>query len=231
MLGLLARDQIRMLDGHKTLRMSQAPELDPYLHSTVTSVTHSTDGRYLFSGSYDQTVKTWLGEDGDFIGSLGVGSEVLRLAVSPLHDGVLAAGLLDGNVNILGVNDGGGCYTRHVFAPSRKNLEAVAVSWHGRVRPDWLVVGYDNKRGHKIGDLVIFDARAMSTVGNIMPGATRQFDIFVHEQGDFVTGGVANSRTTGVRTQVRVWDFAERRPRPALGFDSQQEDINVVTMS
>jgi WD40 repeat protein len=140
MFRLLARDHIRMLDGLKKLRVGQAIGLDPYLHSAVTSVAHSTDGKYLFSGSYDQTVKTWLGEDGAFLGSLEVGSEVLRLAVSPLHDGVLAAGLLDGNVKILGVNDGGGCHSRHVFAPPKRNREAVAVKWHDKVRPDWLIV-------------------------------------------------------------------------------------------
>jgi hypothetical protein len=86
-------------------------------------------------------------------------------------------------------------------------------------------------RGQKTGDLVIFDARAMSTAWNILPGGTRQFDIFVHEQGDFVTGGVVSSRPTGVQTQVRVWDFNERRPRPVLAFDNQQDDINAVTMS
>jgi len=229
MLGLLARDQIRMLDGHKKLLVGQSPVLDPYLHSTVSSVAHSTDGQYLFSGSYDHTVKTWVGKNGDFIASAEVGSEVLRLAVSPLHKGVLAAGLMDGNVNILGIDDGGGFLTRYLLATSKKKHSAVSVGWHGRIRPDWLVVGYDN--GLKSGGLVIFDARAMSAVGNIMPRANRQFDIFIHEQGRFVTGGVVNRKTTGVRTQVHVWDFAELQPVPAVRFDSPQEDINVVTMS
>jgi WD40 repeat protein len=197
----------------------------------VSSVTHSTDGKYLFSGSYDQTVKTWLGENGDCLGSQEVGSKVLRLAVSPVHDGVLAAGLQNGNVKILGFNDGGECHLRHEFAPPKRNREAVAVKWQGRLRPDWLIVGYDNTRGLKTGDLVIFDARAMSTAWIMMPGASTQFDIFVHEQGDFVTAGVASGRSTRVRTQVRVWDFNERRPRPVLEFDNQQDDINVVSMS
>ena len=235
MLGLLEQDQIRMLDGHKVLRIPPVAALNPYLHSTVSTIAHSRDGQLLFSGSYDRTVKVWLGEDGTFVNSLDLQSEVLRLATNPLHDGALAAGLKNGDVKIFDLDVDGNCRGEHLFAPLKKNLEAVAVNWHGQVKPDWFIVGYDNKLENKTGDLVIFDARAMKTVWSVVPGSTRQFDIFIHEiGGQFITAGAANGRGKSVKTQVRVWDFdngSGGRPCPVIAFDNPQDDINVVTMS
>lgn len=236
MLGSLEQDKIRMLDGHKVLRDPPTAALNPFLHSTVSAIAHSKNGRVLFSGSYDKTVKTWLGEDGTCLDSLDVKSEVLRMATSPVHEEALAVALKDGNVIVLDVGPDGRYRGKgHRFAPLKKNVEAVAVSWHGQVRPDWLIVGYDNKSGNKTGDLEIFDARAMKLVWSVVPGSNRQFDMFVHESGQFVTGGAVNGRGERAKTQVRVWDFEQghdrRRPRPILDFDNPQEDINMVTMS
>jgi len=64
----------------------------------------------------------------------------------------------------------------------------------------------------------------------VADGAVRIFHVNLHSRPvirSFFTGGVAYSRTTGVRTEVRVWDFAKRRPHPGLEFASQKEDNNV----
>jgi hypothetical protein len=241
MLGSLDSLKIRMLDGHKVPRQGAAPQavLDRYLYSTVSSVKYSRGGQLLFSGSYDETVKIWLGEDGTLLNSINLGSAVSHLATSPMHHNMISAGCKDGNVSVLHIDPNGNLETSPVvFQPAKQNLEAATLAWCNNLRPNWLIAGYDNRleKGNS-GDLLIFDIKAEKVAENVMPGSTRQFDVFLDEEGTmFATAAVAGTNRAGkhIKTQIRLYNLdgnVGRNTRSISEFDCEKCDINKVTVS
>jgi len=61
----------------------------------VSSVAYSPDGRYIISGSYDQTTRIWDAETGAVVGGplVGHGSDVLSVAYSPDGQHIVSASI------------------------------------------------------------------------------------------------------------------------------------------
>lgn len=236
---------IKFLCGHRTRRppnQGNVAILDPYLHSTVSSVDFSGD--LLFSGGFDNTVKIWDKNDKILQRSLAFEAPVVRMKMSGLFLNTGTICLQDGRVVIfrprLNHSDGPDSY--HVISARHDFLEPASVLWvNGAAgRKGWVFVGYENKESDKrrpnayLGDLRLFDAEHGTEVQEIRPGSTRQFDINLDESGSFlITGaivGAARGPTPDTHSFVRVYDI-ERSPRKTLEFSCQHKDINKVTMS
>lgn len=241
MLGLLGPMKVCMLDGHKVPRPSflHAGVLDPFLYSTVSSVKFSRDGQLLFSGSYDETVKIWSGGDGALLESVDLGSKVSHIATSPIHHQLVAAGCEDGSVSVIPIDLNGNLQTAPlIFQPAKPSLEAAVLAWCNELKPNWLIAGYDNRLGTgNSGDLLIFDVQAQRVAANVVPGSTRQFDVFFDERGStFATAAAAGGQRSSkaIKTQIRLYSLdggAGGNTRAILEFDCEQHDINKVTAS
>ncbi|KAK6352639.1 hypothetical protein TWF730_009457 [Orbilia blumenaviensis] len=232
---------IKFLCGHKTIRSPNQDNvaiLDPYLHSTVSSVDFSGD--QLFSSSFDNTVKVWGKKDRLLRKSLAFGAPVVRMKMSGLSPNVGTVCLQNGNVVIFRSSDEP--YSCHVLPARQDHLEPASVVWvnGAGARKGWVFVGYENKESDKRqlnayqGDLRLFDAEHGKDVQEIRPGSTRQFDISLDESGSFLITasivGPARAPTPDTHSFVRVFDI-ERSPRKTLEFSCRHRDINNVTMS
>ncbi|KAF3175388.1 hypothetical protein TWF788_008494 [Orbilia oligospora] len=236
---------IKFLCGHKTRRppnQGNTAILDPYLHSTVSSVDFSGD--LLFSSGFDNTVKIWDKNNKLLQRSLLFGSPVVRMKMSGLFQNTGTVCLQDGGVVIFrsclhSVDEPD---SRHVISARHDFLEPASVLWvNGTAgRKGWVFVGYENKESDKrqpnasLGDLRLFDAKHGQEVQEIRPGSTRQFDINLDDSGSFlITGSIVNAArrpTPDTHSFVRVYDI-EQSPRKMLEFSCQHKDINKVTMS
>ncbi|KAK6339458.1 hypothetical protein TWF718_008871 [Orbilia javanica] len=236
---------IKFLCGHKTRRpLNQGNNaiLDPYLHSTVSSVDFSGD--LLFSSGFDKTVKIWDKNDRLLRGSLAFEAPVVRLKMSGLFPNTGTVCLQNGRVVIFRshLNSSDESDSRHFISARHAFLEPASISWvNGAAgRKGWVFVGYENQGSDKrqpnghLGDLRLFDAEHGTEVQEIRPGSTRQFDINLDESGSLlITGaivGTARGPTLDTHSYVRVYDI-ERSPRKTLEFGCQHKDINKVTMS
>ncbi|KAK6498621.1 hypothetical protein TWF481_011202 [Arthrobotrys musiformis] len=231
---------IKFLCGHKTLRppnQGNPAILDPYLHSTVSSVDFSGD--LLFSSGFDKTVKIWDKKDKLLKGSLDFEASILRMKMSGLFQNTGAVCLQNGQVVIFRSEEPG---SRHSISARQDFLEPASVLWVNRpgARKGWVFVGYENKESDRrhfnasLGDLRLFDAESGTEVQEVRPGSTRQFDINLDESGAFlITGaivGAARGPTLDTHSFVRVYDI-ERSPRKVAEFSCQHKDINKVTIS
>jgi len=109
------------------------------------------------------------------------------------------------------------------------------IVWCNFHRPDCVIVGYDNcLEKANTGDLIIFDAVAGKVASTVVPGASRQLDIWHGAQSAFfATASVSTRPRNSVQTHVRLYSLnpPNTRTRAQTEFDSAQRDINVVTTS
>jgi WD40 repeat protein len=230
--------EVKILDGHKIPRAHTGPSvLDRYLHSTVSSVKYSSDGAFLFSGGYDETVKVWV-DDGVLVNSINIGSRVEQIATSATHTSAAAAVCQNANVKIISLNSEGNLVSEPLtLSPQKENMAGSCVVWCNSHRPNYIIVGYDNcveKPKSNTGDLIIFDAVAGKAVSKVVPGANRQLDIWHSAHSTFFATACVNSRPRhNAQTLVRLYSLGppDGRARMQVEFDSAQRDINVVTTS
>ncbi|KAF3940676.1 hypothetical protein ABW19_dt0200148 [Dactylella cylindrospora] len=237
---------IKFLCGHQTPRPANQGNgqiLDPYLHSTVSSVDFS--GGLLYSSSFDKTVKIWGVKDRELRRSLAFPAPVVRMKMHSKLENLGAGCLQNGDVVVfrpfLSGNDEEGLDTSQVFHASQDYLEPSSILWtSAKARNSWLFVGYDNKESDKrqlnahFGDLRVYDAIRGVEIGGIKPGSTRQFDICLDESEQLLVAGaiagVANRPSPDTFSHVRVWDL-RLSLRKTYEFSCRHKDINKVTIS
>ncbi|KAK6347065.1 hypothetical protein TWF696_007145 [Orbilia brochopaga] len=240
------KGNIKFMCGHKTTRPpNQGNEaiLDPFLHSTVSSVDFSNG--LLYSGSYDSTVKIWDVKEKRLRKSLRFSAPIARMKMNNKFKNTGAACLQNGDLVIFRHSDldgdGKGSDTSQVFSATNERFEGSSVLWtNSKARNGWVFVSYDNKESDRreltayTGDLRVFDAVRGAEVGSIKPGSTRQLDICLDESEQLLVAGAVSGpvRTLSPDTfsHVRVWDLRATFRR-ILEFGCKHKDINKVTIS
>ncbi|EPS38969.1 hypothetical protein H072_7273 [Dactylellina haptotyla CBS 200.50] len=235
---------IKFLCGHKTrrpLNQGNGAILDPYLHSTVSSIDF-VDGS-LYSSGFDKTVKIWDVKQKQLRRSLRFAAPVLRMKMSSKLPHTGAACLQNGDVVIFrpsSDDDTDSLSSSLIFHTNEDYLEPSTVIWtKAKGRTGWVFVGYDNKGSDKrqlnahLGDLRLFDVVNGVEIGSIRPGSTRQFDICLDESEQLLVAGAlcgpAKGPTMDTFSYVRVWDMREQF-RKTLEFTCRHKDINKVTI-
>ncbi|KAK6523907.1 hypothetical protein TWF281_001872 [Arthrobotrys megalospora] len=235
---------IKFLCGHKTRRppnQGNAAILDPYLHSTVSSVEFSGD--LLFSSGFDNTVKIWDKNDRGLRRSLAFESPIVRMKMSGVFPNTGAVCLQNGDVVIFRphLGDADEDDACHILHANQDFLEPASALWVNGAggRKGWVFVGYENKESDKrqpnahLGDLKLYDAVKGVEVQEIRPGSTRQFDISLDESGSFLVAGAivgpARGPTPDTHSFIRVYNIRES-VRKTLEFSCRHRDINKVTM-
>ncbi|KAF3926723.1 hypothetical protein ABW21_db0205043 [Orbilia brochopaga] len=237
------KGEIKFMCGHQTVRPpNQGNEaiLDPYLHSTVTSVDFSHG--LLYSGSYDSTIKIWDVKQRQLQRSLKFSAPIVAMKMNKKIENVGAACVQNGDFVIFRhSSDRDQSDACQKFPASNERFEGSSVLWsNAKSRTGWVFVSYDNKESDRreptaqAGDLRLFDAVHGVEVGSIKPGSTRQFDICLDASEQLLVAGAvsgpARALTPNTFSHVRVWDLRTALRR-ILEFGCQHKDINKVTIS
>lgn len=199
---------------------------------TVSDIRFSNDGRYLYSGSYDNTVKIW-DMKGDMLGCLTGHGRITALSTTYCSDRVLAVASDDGNV-----------YLYDVLNPSKQRRTvlqglndrlcgAFLVPGQG-VFSNWMLAGYESKDASSFGALYAYDVPTGKLIQRITPAANSQSAAYFHPSANhFVVGATGHFNNAGpsAKSVVRIFDPRMDKITMEIGLDSPQKDINKVTMS
>jgi len=236
-LGSVGAETVKMLHGHQVMRPEPLNGMDPIQHSTVSMVGFSPSG-LLFSAGCDGTVKAWAAEQAGAprVGERRFGGEVLVLAVSPSHHNLVAAGCKNGKLEISSWDDDGTFLSAAPCVLQKNTAEVLypsCLAWVGSFHNQYLIAGYDTNTDRSVaGSLIIYDAESGRQFFKVTPGSTRCFDVFGHPSGSFVVGCAARgAKSLGVKSSLRMFHITGTGAEIEFDVDSEQEDINRVTIS
>ncbi|RPB26320.1 WD40 repeat-like protein [Terfezia boudieri ATCC MYA-4762] len=236
-LGSVSAGTAKMLHGHQVLRPEPLNGMDPIQHSTVSRVGFSPSG-VLYSAGYDGTVKVWAAEQAGAprVGERRLGEEVWVLAVSPNHHNLVAAGTKNGKLELSSWDDDGTFLSAEPCVLQKTITEMLypsCLAWGNSFHNQYLVAGYDTANDHSMtGSLVIYDAESGRQFLKVTPGSTRCFDVFSHPNGCFVVGCAARgAKSLGIKSTVRMFHITGTGAEIEFDVDSDQQDINRVTIS
>lgn len=243
MLGASDPWKVKMLFRHAfKVRHQEIGNLDKFRWATVSCVRFSNNDSFLYSGSYDGSVKIWDGRTGGWIYNIPLGAEVVTMATSPVTDRLIAAATKDGSVHIISLDDSRPVKFDELHISKedegKQGLYASCLLFGNRRKPSWLISGYDTNGGQAHGGFVIFDVEAGKTVFGVAKNGkrtynTRHFDIAMHEEGTtLVTASFQRPNkvhSPGIHSILRVFDI--RQMSNPMQLKSPQKDINKVTIS
>ncbi|KAL7271095.1 hypothetical protein RUND412_006175 [Rhizina undulata] len=205
--------------------------LDDYIYATVTQVRFSLTREYLYSGSYDKTVKVWSACDGALANTIKLPDRCMVMERSSLSPSGIAAGCYDGSIKVIQLNDTQlvSTFTLKSTAP---NLYPSTLLWGNEIMPNHIYVGYDNTlQNSPVGRLSVFDATTGAQLKNIQPGAQRHFDIAMSSGDDLFITAVP-SRSATVKNVIRLYEINDDGLKfTKLKCESHQYDINKITIS
>jgi len=199
---------------------------------TVSDIRFSNDGEYLYSGSYDNTVKIW-NMRGEMVGCLTDHGRITALSTTLCSDRVLAVAADDGNIYLYDVRNPGKSRRVVLKPPSERICGAFLVPGHG-LFSHWMLAGYEGKDSSTIGALYAYDILRGAPVQRIVPSSNSQAAAYFHPSANhFVVGAVGPFNGTGptARSVVRVFDPRMEKVSMQIAIDSTQKDINKVTIS
>ncbi|KAF8426628.1 hypothetical protein EV426DRAFT_702229 [Tirmania nivea] len=236
-LGSVSAGTAKMLHGHQVMRPEPINGMDPIQHTTVSRVGFSPSG-ILFSAGYDGTVKVWAPEQAGVpkVGERRFDEEVWVLAASPNHHNLVAAGTKNGRLELSSWDDDGTflsaapCVLQKTIS---EVLHPACLAWGSSFHNQYLIAGYDTTNDRSVaGSLVIYDAESGRQFLKVTPGSTRCFDVFSHPSGSFVAGCAARgAKSLGVKSTVRMFHITGTGAEIEFDVDSDQNDINCVTIS
>lgn len=236
-LGSVSESTIKMLHGHQTMRPEPLNGQDPILHSTVSGVGFSPSG-LLFTGGYDCTVKVWQPEapGAPLLTSRELDERVECLSMSPYHPNLVAVGCKSGTLELSSWDNDGNFLTASHCVLNKNTAEVLypsCLAWGSTYHNRHLIAGYEAEAEKSIaGSLVVYDAESGRQFTKVTPGATRHFDVFSHPNGSFVAASAARgSKHLGIRSHVRMFNLTETGSSIEFDVDSEQLDINRVTIS
>jgi WD40 repeat protein len=199
---------------------------------TVSDIRFSNDGQYLYSGSYDNTVKIW-DVRGDLVSCLTGHGRITALSTTWCSDRVLAVASDDGNVYLYDVLNPRKQQRTVVKGRNERLCGAFLVPGQ-RHYSHWMLAGYEAKNLSPFGALYIIDIPTGTIIQKVVPASNCQSAAYFHPSANhFVVGATGHFFGAGPSTKsvVRVFDPRTEKASMEIGIDSSQKDINKVTMS
>ncbi|KAK9768687.1 hypothetical protein K7432_000443 [Basidiobolus ranarum] len=232
LLGDVDSALIRCLNQHYTNQANRRH------YSTVTDVKFSSDGKCMYSSSFDTTAKIWSTESGELKDSTVVHSKrINRMAVpkNKYHE-LFATGSDDGLIGVYPVNTELGLLTAKVNVLSqRKSFRIVSDVDFCNGRFDHLLVGaYEGTRTSAAGMIIVWDYQTSKRVHQFTDMLSSVSCIQSSPTGNLIVSGssggtyVEEAQPSGDRC-VRVFDL--RTNLQAQIVNTNQSDINLVTFS
>jgi hypothetical protein len=215
---------------------------DLYLYQTVSQVKFGAKGRWMYSASFDKTVKIWdftaANTPDRLLATLHQGADVDLMALSA--DEHLATGSRDGEatVKVWNINEGDPSLSRiHSSFSSlrRPTVYPTCMQWglHPSVQ-NCLLVGFSGCEENRNGDIIIWDADSESQIA-VSPAAINTFDVAWHpSMPAFVVGckrpgSNSTRKSVAMRTSVRTYHPISGSFRDQFELGCPAYDINDVT--
>ena len=199
---------------------------------TVSDIRFSNDGQYLYSGSYDNTVKIW-DMKGEMVSCLTGHGRITALSTTLCSDRVLAVASDDGNIYLYDVLNPSKQRRAILKAQNERLCGAFLVPGQG-MYTNWMLAGYEAKDSTQFGALYAYDIPTGTMIRRIVPASNCQAAAYFHPNAHhFVVGatGHFHGASPTAKSIVRVFDPRTEKVSMEVGFDSSQKDINKVTMS
>lgn len=224
--GDAKRDFVSALNGHEDRTVGAEK------FYTVSDIRFSNDGEYLYSGSYDNTVKIW-DMKGEMVGCLTGHGRVTALSTTLCSDRVLAVAADDGNIYLYDVRNPGKQRRTVLKAQNDRLCGSFLVPGHG-LYSHWMLAGFEAKDSSHSGALYAYDVIRGTTIHRIVPASNSQTAAQFHPGSNIIvvgaTGHFLGAGPTA-RSVVRVFDPRSDKVSMEIAIDSTQKDINKVTIS
>lgn len=224
--GDAKRDFVSTLNGHADRTVGAEK------YYTVSDIRFSNDGEYLYSGSYDNTVKIW-DVKGEMVGCLTDHGRITALSTTLCSDRVLAVAADDGNIYLYDVRNPGKQRRTTFKAQNDRLCGSFLVPGHG-LYSHWMLAGFEAKDSSCSGALYAYDVIRGTTIHRIVPASNSQTAAYFHPSTNiFVVGATGHFFGAGptARSVVRVFDPRSEKVSMEIAIDSTQKDINKVTVS
>jgi WD40 repeat protein len=224
--GDAKRETVSTLNGHADRTVGAEK------YYTVSDIQFSNDGQYLYSGSYDNTVKIW-DMKGDMVNCLTDHGRITALSTTLCSDRVLAVASDDGNVYLYDVRRPNKQNRTLLRGQNERLCGAFLVPGVGAY-VNWMLVGYEAKDASLLGALYAYDIPTGQVLRRIIPASNSQSAAYFHPSAHhFVVGATGHFFGAGssVKSIVRVFDPRTEKVSMEIGLESPQKDINKVTMS
>lgn len=226
LLGDAMTEFVTTLDGHSDRLLG----VERYY--TVSDIRFSNDGQYLYSGSYDNTVKIW-DTKGEMLSSLTGHGRITALSTTSCSDRVIAVASDDGDIYLYDVMDPAKPGRTVLKGQNERLCGSFLVPGQGWYI-HWMLAGYEAKDGPSIGALHIYDVPTGTMLQRVVPASNAQASAYFHPGvNHFAVGAVGHFNTAGpnAKSVVRIFDARTQRATLEIGIDSPQKDINKVTLS
>ncbi|KAI9803541.1 MAG: hypothetical protein M1825_001884 [Sarcosagium campestre] len=220
--------------------------LDGRLFQTVTEVAFDASGVYMYSGSYDRTVKIWDVKTRSLLGNLHHDNKVDVVATSSAP-GVFATGsqVIDGAIRVYTLNPNDpSASTHHDFSSQRAKkflrepIHPSCLQWgrHPAVQHVLLggftAAGDDNAQFSRVGDLCLWDVNSATAV-KVIPAAQNTFDCIWHPKLPLFASAVTadNRKNRGTRTYFRLYQWNGSGYSKNMDLECPALDMNTITWS
>ncbi|KAI9782202.1 MAG: hypothetical protein M1839_005316 [Geoglossum umbratile] len=215
---------------------------DLYLYQTVSQVKFGAKGRWMYSASFDKTVKIWDFAAADvqnrLVATLHQGADVDLMALST--DEQLATGSMDkgATVKVWSINEDDPSLSRiytSFNSPRKPTVYPSCMQW-GQHTPmqKYLLVGFSGSGENRNGDIVVWDAGSGSQIA-VSPAAINAFDAVWHPSipafvvGCKRPGSDSTRKSAAVRTSLRTYHPISGSFKDQFELGCPAYDINDVT--
>ena len=224
--GDASKETVCTLNGHADLTVGAER------YYTVSDIRFSNDGQYLYSGSYDNTVKIW-DMKGKQVSCLSGHGRITALSTTHCSDRVLAVASDDGNVYLYDVYNPTKQRRTILKGQNDRLCGSFLVPGEGYFS-NWMLAGYEAKDSSPVGALYVYDIPTARMLQRILPGSNSHAAAYFHPSAThFVVGATGPFSGAGLNAKsvVRVFDPRTEKATMEIGIDSTQKDINKVTIS
>ncbi len=178
---------------------------------TVTSIKLTSDGQYLVSASYDNTVKIWDFYQGDLIRTLrGHYSWIISVCITPDDDKIVSSDL-DGIIKIWEFKTGKELYTLSTFKEDEKSI---TITPDGNLlitgSTDGTITLWDMKTFKRLKEITVQNGSHSSLITSLLVTADNNL---------LITG--SNDK------QIKIWDLKQTKLIRTIVFDEYVNSLDI----